>query len=142
MAENPHLVQVDVKFLIFDGPSVQKVKRFQYTAIDDSTRIRALIVYERHNQVGSIDFINHVVEKFPFGINTAQTDNGHEFQSEFHWHVQDRGIRHRYIKPGKPQYNGKVERSLLIDKRELYHLLDYADDVDLNKKFKPMGTIL
>ncbi|RLD24472.1 MAG: IS481 family transposase [Bacteroidetes bacterium] len=129
-----HHVQVDVKFLIFEGPSGQKIKRFQYTAIDDSKRIRAIKVYERHNQVSSIDFINHIVEKFPFRINTVQTDNGHEFQSKFHWHVQDCGMRHRYIKPGKPQHNGKVERSHLTDKREFYQLLDYTDDVDLRKK--------
>ena len=92
-----HHVQIDVKFLIFDGPSGQKLKRFQYTAIDDSTRIRALKVYEKHNQISSIDFMNYVIEKFPSRINTIQTDNGHEFQSKFHWHVQDCGMRHRLL---------------------------------------------
>jgi hypothetical protein len=36
--------------------------------------------------------------------------------------------------PGKPHHNGKVERSHLTDKREFYQLLNYTDDVDLNKK--------
>ena len=129
-----HHVQIDVKFLMFNDQSGQRVKRFQYTAIDDSTRIRALKVFEKHNQNSSIDFVNYVIEKFPFRINTIQTDNGHEFQSKFHWHVQDCGMNHRFIKPGKPQHNGKVERSHLTDKREFYQLLDYKDDVDLNKK--------
>ncbi len=45
-----HHIQVDVKFLIFPQPDGTKVKRFQYTAIDDATRIRALKVYEKHSQ--------------------------------------------------------------------------------------------
>ena len=45
-------------------------------------------------------------------------------------------MNHRYIKPGKPQHNWKVERSHLTDKKEFYQLLTYKDDVDLNKKLK------
>ena len=104
-----HQVQIDVKFLIFHDVNRTKIKRFQYTAIDDATRIRVLKIYEKHNQLSSIDFINYVVEKFPFRINTIQTDNGHEFQSKFHWHVQDLNMRHRFIKVGTPQLNSKVE---------------------------------
>jgi len=128
-----HHVQIDVKFLNFrieDGT----VKRYQYTAIDDCTRIRAMKVYDKHNQQSSIDFLTYVVDKFPFRIHTIQTDNGHEFQSKFNWHVQDKGMTHRFIKPGKPQHNGKVERSHLTDKREFYQLLNYKDDVDLSEK--------
>lgn len=131
-----HHVQVDVKFLVFQTDQGEMVKRYQYTAIDDCTRIRALKVYERHNQSSSIDFMDYVVDKFPFRIHTVQTDNGHEFQSKFNWHVKDLGMEHRYIKPGKPQHNGKVERSHLTDKMEFYQLLSYSDDVDLNKKIR------
>ena len=45
-----HHVQVDVKFLVFKDDKEGKIKRYQYTAIDDATRIRALKVYERHTQ--------------------------------------------------------------------------------------------
>jgi len=96
-----HHVQIDVKFLNFRIEG-ETVKRYQYTAIDDCTRIRAMKVYDKHNQQGSIDFLNYVVDKFPFRIHTIQTDNGHEFQSKFNWHVQDKGMTHRFIKPGKP----------------------------------------
>jgi hypothetical protein len=82
------------------------VRRFQYTTIDDATRIRALKIYKRHNQENAIDFVNYVVEKFPFRISTIRTDNGHEFQSLFHWHVEDLGMSHtsacaRRGSPGK-----------------------------------------
>ena len=102
--------------------------------IDDATRIRALRIYRRHNQKSAMDFVDHVVEKFPFRIHTIRTDRGHEFQALFHWHVEDQGIRHVYIKPRTPQLNGKVERSHRSDKEEFYQLLTYTDDVDLNEK--------
>jgi len=70
-----------------------------------------------------------------FGLPDAiRTDNGHEFQAKFHWHVEDKGMRHVYIKPRSPQLNGKVERSHRSDQEEFYQLLTYTDDVDLNKK--------
>jgi len=131
-----HHVQVDVKFLTFYKPDGKKIRRFQYTAIDDATRIRALKVYNKHTQSNAIDFIDHVISKFPFRINTIRTDNGHEFQAKFHWHLQDLGIQHRYIKPGTPRLNGKVERSHSTDKTEFYQLLTYTDDIDLNNKLK------
>jgi len=131
-----HHVQVDVKFISLRDQDGNKVKRFQYTAIDDATRIRALKIYRQHNQKNAIDFIDHVENKFPFRIHTIRTDRGHEFQARFHWHVEDKGIRHTYIKPHSPQLNGKVERSHGIDQQEFYQLLTYTDDVDLNKKLE------
>jgi len=40
-----HHIQVDVKFLTFKGKTGKKVRRFQFTAIDDATRVRALKIY-------------------------------------------------------------------------------------------------
>jgi transposase InsO family protein len=135
-----HHVQIDVKFLFFKDDAGKRIKRFQYTAIDDATRIRALKIYDRHNQQNAIDFVDYVVEKFPFRIHTVQTDNGHEFQSKFHWHLNDIGINHRYIKPRTPKHNGKVERSHKTDKMEFYQLLTYKDDADLNAKLTEWET--
>jgi transposase InsO family protein len=129
-----HHVQVDVKFLTLKDPAGKLVKRFQYTAIDDATRIRALKIYQRHNQTNAMSFLDYVLEKFPFRVQTIRTDRGHEFQALFHWHVEDKGIRHVYIKPRSPELNGKVERSHRSDGEEFYQLLSYTDDVDLNRK--------
>lgn len=131
-----HRIQVDVKFLFFTDKRSKKLKRFQYTAIDDATRIRALKTYKTHTQANAIDFMNYVVKTFPFRIHTVQTDNGHEFQAKFHWHVEDLGMRHVYIKPRTPRLNGKVERSHGTDKDEFYQMLEYKNDVDLGKKLK------
>lgn len=59
-------MQVDVKFLDFKTDESRKVRYFQYTAIDDATRIRALKIYERHTQQNAIDFLDYVIAKFPF----------------------------------------------------------------------------
>ena len=131
-----HHVQVDVKFVQLKDREGKTMKRYQYTAIDDATRIRALQIFPEHNQVRAIRFTDYVVEKFPFRISTIRTDRGHEFQARFHWHVEDQGMRHVYIKPQTPQLNGKVERSHRTDQTEFYQLLTYTDDTDLNAKLK------
>jgi transposase InsO family protein len=131
-----HHIQADVKIVSLKTPDGHRVRRFQYTAIDDATRVRALKIYSRHNQANAINFIDYAIEKFPFRIHTIRTDRGHEFQAQFHWHVEDRGIRHVYIKPRSPELNGKVERSHRSDQEEFYQLLTYKDDVDLSKKLE------
>jgi len=131
-----HHVQVDVKFLSIKDDNGNHIRRFQYTAIDDATRIRALQIYPKHNQVCAINFIDYVIQKFPFRISTIRTDRGHEFQARFHWHVEDQGMKHVYIKPRTPQLNGKVERSHRTDQQEFYQLLTYKDDVDLIEKLE------
>ena len=129
-----HHVQVDVKFLQFKKAEGRAVKRYQFTAIDDATRIRALKIYEGHNQENAIDFIDHVISRLPFRIDTIRTDRGHEFQAKFHRHVEDLGMCHIYIRPRSPNLNGKVERSHSTGELEFYQLLTYTDDVDLRKK--------
>lgn len=132
-----HRVQVDVKFI---APLKGTRKRYyQFTAIDDCTRLRVLRIYDRLNQKTAIQFIDYVLERLPFRVELVQTDNGSEFQAAFHWHVLDRGIQHVYIKPSTPRLNGKVERSHRIDEEEFYRMLDgvVIDDTALfNKKLR------
>lgn len=131
-----HPIQLDVKLLVFKGKNGRKLRRYQYTAIDDATRIRALKVYTRHTRNNAIRFVDYVIEKFPFRLQQIRTDRGHEFQALFHWHVEDKGIRYVYIKPRSPQLNGKVERSHRSDQQAFYQLLKYKNDVDLERKLR------
>ena len=48
-----------------------------------------------------------------------QCDHGQEF-SFFVLGVEAAGIRHRYIRPRRPQQNAKVERSHRIDQEEFW----------------------
>lgn len=118
-------VQIDVKFLkrIGDEASPQR-SYFQFTAIDDCTRLRVLKIYERNNQQSAKNFVDYMLSRLPFQVDVIQTDNGAEFGDHFHYHVQDLAIKHVYIKPRTPRLNGKVERSHRIDQKEFYALLD------------------
>jgi transposase InsO family protein len=118
-----HRVQIDVKF-IAPLQGSRKKKHYQFTAIDDCTRIRVLRIYDRLNQQSAIRFLDYVLEKLPFKVEVIQTDHGAEFGSQFHYHVLDRGIGHVYIKPATPRLNGKVERSHRIDQEEFYRMLE------------------
>jgi transposase len=81
-AQPGHRIQVDVKF-IEPLPGARR-KHYQFTAIDDCTRIRVLRIYDRNNQKSAIQFIDYVLEKLPFVVEVVQTDNGAEFQGAFH----------------------------------------------------------
>jgi len=124
-------IQVGVKLLIIRGKDGNPVKCYQYTAIDDATRVGALKVYGRHTQANAIDFLDYVIKCFPSRIREVQTDNGRDLQATVHWHVEDQVIGHSYIKPRSPQLNGKVERSNRIDEEDFYQLLAYKDAADL-----------
>ncbi|HSJ82726.1 MAG TPA: IS481 family transposase, partial [Acidimicrobiia bacterium] len=126
-----HRVQVDVKFITPVGAAGRKF--YQFTAIDDCTRIRVLRAYPRCNQKTAIQFLDYLLARLPFRVDVIQTDNGGEFGTQFHYHVLDRGISHVYIKPATPRLNGKVERSHRIDEEEFYRMLDgiVIDDTEL-----------
>ena len=131
-------LQVDVKFLE-RIPGTPK-RFYQFTAIDDCTRIRVLKIFDACNQRTAIRFIDEVVRRLPFRVRVVQTDNGAEFQSHFHAHLEAQEIRHVYIRPRTPHLNGKVERSHRVDDQEFYQLLDkegITDDIHLfNDKLK------
>ena len=133
-----HRLQVDVKFL--ERIAGTRRRLFQFTAIDDCTRIRILKLFDACNQRSAIQFIDEVIRRLPFRVYVVQTDNGTEFQSQFHWHLESRDIRHVYIRPRTPRLNGKVERSHRVDDQEFYQLLDQdgiSDDIHLfNEKLR------
>ena len=97
-----HQLQVDVKFIEPLGQTGRRKKYYQFTAIDDCTRLRVLRAYPRCDQKTAIQFIDHVLSKLPFAVERVQTDNGSEFGTSFHWHLLDKGIDHVHIKPRTP----------------------------------------
>jgi len=132
-----HRIQVDVKFL--ERIQESRKRYYQYTAIDDCTRIRVLRIYNSNTQKTAIQFIDNTLSRLPFRTEVIQTDDGSEFQGQFHWHVLDKGINHVYIKPRRPRLNWKVERSHRIDEEEFYRMLKgvVIDDMRLfNEKLR------
>jgi len=115
-------VQVDVKFV-----KLGTRWAFQYTALDDCTRFRVLRLYPRLGQAASLAFLAELRRAFPFRIRRLQCDNGAEFPLAFALAVEAAGIRHRYIRPRRPQQNGKVERSHRIDNEEFWSRHGFVD---------------
>ncbi|HSU31503.1 MAG TPA: IS481 family transposase [Bryobacteraceae bacterium] len=104
---------------------------YQYTAIDDCTRIRVLALYKRRSAANSLLFLEKVVEEFPFPIQRIQTDRGREFFAyAFQEKLMEYGIKFRPLKPASPHLNGKVERSQRTDLEEFYATVDLrAEDL-------------
>ena len=98
---------------------------YQYTAIDDCTRIRVLALFNRRTAANSLQFLELVIEEFPFPIQRIQTDRGREFFAYcFQEKLMEYGIKFRPIKPASPHLNGKVERSQRTDIEEFYATVD------------------
>ena len=104
---------------------------YQYTAIDDCTRIRVLALYKRRSAANSLLFLEKVIEEFPFPIQRIQTDRGREFFAyAFQEKLMEYGIKFRPLKPASPHLNGKVERSQRTDLEEFYPTVDLrAEDL-------------
>lgn len=127
-------IQVDVKVVPLRCIADPSLKLFQYTAIDEFTRLRYLGAYQEHSSYSSADFLKKAVAWYArrgIKVECVQTDNGSEFTNRFS--VKDRsrktlfevaaadlGIRHKLIRPYTPRHNGKVERSHREDQKRFY----------------------
>jgi transposase InsO family protein len=140
-------VQIDVKQV----PSVcirgehrrDEKKMFQWTAIDECTRIRYTFGYDEHTPENSVDFLGRFLKWFPFEVHCIQTDNGTEFtytfisdtvKCPFEAKLTKLGIAHKLIKPRTPWHNGKVERSHRMDQRYFYDWESFRNMDDFNGK--------
>ena len=126
-------VQIDVKEVPFNclrGEALRNNRHFyQWTAIDECTRMRFVYGFEEHTPENTVKFLKMLIKVFPFKIRTIQTDNGTEFTYKF---ISDTEIcpfdkvlkllhiKHKLIPPRTPWHNGKVERSHRNDQRYFY----------------------
>jgi hypothetical protein len=69
-----HRLQLDVKFL--ERIPGTRRRLYQFTAIDDCTRIRVLKISDACNPRTAMQFIDEVVRRLPFRVHVVQTDNG------------------------------------------------------------------
>ena len=137
-------VQVDVKVVPRRCIANPELRLFQYTAIDEFTRLRFLAAYPEQSTYSSADFLKKLVKWYArrgIRVECVQTDNGVEFTNRFFTGKQDRptlfeatatqlGIRHKLIRPYTPRHNGKVERSHREDQKRFYssHAFFSLDD--------------
>ena len=146
-------VQVDVKYVpssCMTKELLDKGERyFQFTAIDEYTRLRVLWFAKEHSSYEASKFVDIIVKKFPFKIEEIQTDNGFEFTNRLSYNEKTRtkktmfqiklekvGIKHKLIKPYTPRHNGKVERSHRKDQERFYHNKVFCSFEDLENRAK------
>lgn len=156
-------VQIDVKEVPYNclrGKVLRDGKHlYQWTAIDECTRLRFVYGFEEHTPENTVKFLEMLIKAFPFKIQTIQTDNGTEFTykyiSETEISPLDKvlnrlGIKHKLIPPRTPWHNGKVERSHRNDQRYFYDWETFRNVDELNEKLekhlewsnnKPMRTL-
>lgn len=142
-------VQIDVKEVPYNclrGKTLRDGKHlYQWTAIDECTRMRFVYGFEEHTPENTVRFLAMVIKAFPFKIKTIQTDNGTEFTykfisderiSPFDKVLNKLGIKHKLIPPRTPWHNGKVERSHRNDQRYFYDWEAFRSVEELNEKLE------
>lgn len=143
-------VQIDVKVVPRRCITNPEEKYYQYTAIDEYTRIRFLEAYQEQTTHSSADFLEKVVKfyaKRGIKVECIQTDNGFEFTNRFSNSKKDKmtlfertvcelGLIHKKIRPYTPRHNGKVERSHREDQKRLYKISSFYCFEDFRNQLK------
>ena len=79
-------IQVDVKVVPRRCIADPELRLFQYTAIDEFTRLRFLASYPEQSTYSSADFLKKLVKWYArrgIRVECVQTDNGFEFTNRF-----------------------------------------------------------
>ena len=127
-------VPVDVKVVPRRCIADQELRLFQYTAIDEFTRLRFLGAYPEQSTYSSADFLKKLVKWYArrkIRVECVQIDNGFKFTNRFSNSKRDLpalfeqtaalpGTRHKLIRPYTSRHNGKVERSHREDQKRFY----------------------
>lgn len=143
-------IQIDVKHvpaacLVGD---VKGQRFYQYTAIDEFSRLRYLEAFEEASTYSSATFLKNAIAFFKkngFLIQCVQTDNGFEFTNRlantkrdlptlFERTADECRIRHKLIRPYTPRHNGKVERSHREDQKRFYKSHSFYSFKDFKKQ--------
>ena len=137
-------IQVDVKFVpswcVSNGQ-----KYYQYTAIDECTRVVFREMYDEHSTYSSEDFLMKLIHAFPFPIREIQTDNGTEFTTAllvkdrqtktlFENALDSMDIIYHRIRVATPRHNGKVERQHRTDEKRFYRKMRMYSLEDVRKQ--------
>ena len=141
-------IQVDVKVVPRRCITDPELRLFQYTAIDEFSRLRFLAAYPEQSTYSSADFLKRLVKWYArrgIRVECVQTDNGFEFTNRlsnskrdiptlFETTAAQLGIRHKLIRPYTPRHNGKVERSHREDQKRFYSSHSFFSLADFDKQ--------
>lgn len=126
---------------------------YQFTAIDSFSRWKYSWVTPEQSNRTAIIFLEKVTINAPFKIKGIKTDNASIFTNRYtgyskstdplnpRLHIFDKiclkyDIIHYLIDPGKPQQNGKVERSHRTDRERFWNRIQFKNLKELELKQK------
>ena len=117
-------VQIDVKYAFFG-----EIRYYQFTAVDIATKISFRYLYAEKTPESTINFLERMLEYFPFRVHCIQTDNGTEFtyrkllfekEHPLDIFCKKKHIKRVYSPIASPWYNGVVESTHNLDQKEFY----------------------
>ena len=122
------LVHLDVKFL----PALRNARwDFEFGAVDDFTREAVAWIAKEQTAQTAVEFLRRVLDTLPYRIEAVLTDNAWVFTMQKAFHqgretpfaalCREAQIRHRILRPYRPQSNGKVERFFRTVNDECFH---------------------
>jgi len=144
------LMEIDIKYV----PDLISGKQYyQFTAIDCASRWRYLEIYDNFGNGSAIDFLSKLIAVTDFRIRAVKTDNGSSFTNRytgyqksadplnprlhpFDLECQKLNIIHYLIDPGKPNQNGRVERSHRTDQEMFYGRHSFKTILGLKRALK------
>lgn len=145
-------IQIDVKYVPYRIPEGTYGRAYQYTAIDDCTRVRFAKIYDGHGIYQLENFLEEMKTFFPFKVKLIQTDNHVIFTYKYTAHqmafrkqpkvhfletfCKQHKIKHHLIEPGEPALNGKVERSHKTDEISFYQIHHHKHLSPLQQHFR------
>ena len=120
--QKQHINLENVKEQYIDGE-----KFYQYTAIDEYSRLRYTWFTNAHDTYASSEFARRLVKYFPFKIKTIQTDNGFEFTNRLSWQaflkdkktmfentLEELGLEYKVIKPHTPKKDFTIKEYFMV----------------------------
>lgn len=143
-------IQIDVKHVPRHCKvgEVEGTKLYQYTAIDEYSRLRYLEGFEEISTYSSAQFLHNAVRFFKshgIRVSCVRTDNGPEFTNRYSKYnfptffertADELGIELKLIRPYTPRHNGKVERSHREDVKRFYNYHSFYSLKDFQGQLK------
>ena len=137
-------IQIDVKYVPRECHAEGLEQMYQFTAVDECTRLRYRYIFEERSSYNAAKFLMMAQNYYPFAIECVQTDNGTEFTnalhsdrlSSFEKYCKKANIHHKRIQVATPRHNGKVERVHRIDQERFYDFRTFYSVEDANEQLK------
>jgi len=112
-------LQMDVKYVTPELSGLEHTC-YLYAVIDIFSRYKQGVILPLLDQGYAVEALTAILPQLPLTPDFIQTDNGLEFQKQFHGFVSGLGLEHHYIHKSNPNENAIIERSFRTDQDEFF----------------------